>query len=222
MIAARLSGIEVRAGRARLIGPVSLAIERGEHVLLVGPSGSGKTTILRVLAGLTRPASGTVEWFGEPASRDGRILIPPERRGVGFLFQNGGLWPHMSVRRTLEFTLQHAGRDRAERRRRAAELIERVGLEGLEERRPGTLSGGEAQRLALARALAVEPRMLLLDEPLGPLDAERRGALLELLAGLHRDLGLTAVHVTHDPAEAAALGTRTVRCVDGRVEEEAP
>jgi ABC-type sulfate/molybdate transport systems ATPase subunit len=216
-MAVAVSGLEVRAGQARLLGPLDLAVQQGEHVVLAGPSGSGKTTLLRALAGLVAPSAGTIELFGARASSPGRVDVRPERRGVGLLFQGGALWPHMSVARTLSFALRCAGVPRSERAARARELLARVELVGFDERLPATLSGGEAQRLALARALACGPRLLLLDEPLGPLDAELRGSLLATLGALHRELGWTTIHVTHDPAEAARVATRTIRLAGGRV-----
>jgi ABC-type Fe3+/spermidine/putrescine transport system ATPase subunit len=216
-VAAR--GLEVRARAARLLGPLDFSLAEGEHLLVVGASGSGKTTLLRAVAGLARPAAGRIELFGRLASDGPRISIPPEERRVGMVFQGGALWPHMNARRTLEFVLRVRGRSRAEARRRAGELLGEVELAGFEERLPGTLSGGEAQRLALARALAVEPRLLLLDEPLGPLDHGLRGALIARLAALQARLGLTVLHVTHDPAEVAALATRTLALRGGRLDE---
>ena len=218
--AIELAGVEVRAGRARLLGPIDLAVEPGEHVLVIGRSGSGKTTLLRAVAGLARPAAGRVTLFGQLASEGGRLALAPARRGVGFLFQRGGLWPHMSVRAHLDFVLRMAGVPRAERARRGAEWIERVGLAGLERRKPAALSGGEAQRLALARALVPRPRLLLLDEPLGPLDAELRASLLGELAAVHAELGLTILHVTHDPDEARHMATRCLRLDGGRIAGE--
>jgi len=215
--AVALRGLEVRAGAVTLLGPLDLEVAEGEHLLLIGPSGSGKTTLLRAVAGLARPSSGTVDLFGQRATDGPRLVIPPERRGIGFLFQGGALWPHMSARRTLEFVLRAAGTARADLRRRVGELLEQVELAGYEERMPGTLSGGEAQRLALARALAGSPRLLLLDEPLGPLDAELRGSLLRMLGGVQARLGLTSIHVTHDPGEARSIATRTVRLEAGRL-----
>ena len=223
MTAVKLSGLTVELGGQSVLRELELELERGEHLLVVGPSGCGKSTLLRVIAGLQVPTRGSVELFGEPASSAGRVLVPPERRGVGFLFQGAALWPHLSVRRTLEFVLKRRGpahSSRAGRRARVAELLDQVELTGFERRMPGTLSGGEAQRLALARALAAEPRLLLLDEPLGPLDRELRQALLERLAELRDQLGWTALHVTHDPAEAASVATRAVRFRDGQLREE--
>ena len=212
-LAARVSGLTVHAGKSRLLGPVDLELVEGEHLLLVGPSGCGKTTLLRALAGLATPSAGTVELGGRPASAPGKLLLPPEQRGVGMLFQGGALWPHMSVTKTLAFVLRHAGV--SDVKGRIAELVARVRLEGLEKRTPATLSGGEKQRLALARALAGNPRLVLLDEPLGPLDAELRTDLLATLRRLHQEEGWTMVHVTHDPAEASQHATRTLRMEGG-------
>ncbi len=221
-MAVHVRGLEVRVGTSVLLGPLDLDVERGEHVLVVGRSGSGKTTLLRALAGLVVPSAGTIDLFGERVSEPGRLRVPPERRGIGFLFQGGALWPHMSVARTLGFALGCAGVPRGRRAEHTRALLERVELGGYEERMPGTLSGGEAQRLALARALAANPRLVLLDEPLGPLDAELRASLLARLAALHAELAWTALHVTHDPGEAEHICDRVVRLAGGRVERAAP
>ncbi len=215
-----LDQVEVRAGRHTLLGPVSLTVAPGEHVLVVGPSGSGKTTLLRVVAGLAQPRTGRVSLLGQCAS-EGRVLrTPPAKRGVGMLFQNGALWPHMSVKKTLTFVMKHGGVAASERRERVARLLELVELTGKERRKPATLSGGEAQRLALARALAGNPRILLLDEPLGPLDAELRQGLLDRLDEVQKELELTVLHVTHDPAEARRVAGRTLRLEAGRIAGE--
>lgn len=205
------------------LGPLTLAVEPGEHALVVGPSGSGKTTLLRALAGLVPLRHGRVELFGQLATDGARVLLPPERREVGFLFQGGALWPHLSVRRTLEFVLRARRVPRRDWPDQVRRLVTLVDLEGYEARKPGTLSGGEGQRLALARALAAAPRVLLLDEPLGPLDAVRRRELLERLERLRLELSLTVLHVTHDPDEAAAAGvTRRLVLEAGRlVDQEA-
>jgi iron(III) transport system ATP-binding protein len=227
-LAVRLQGLAVDAPGAprstgkRILGPIDLTLATGENLLLVGPSGSGKSTLLRAIAGLAAPAAGTVELCGRTASSPGRIDVRPERRGVGMLFQGAALWPHMSVARTLSFALSCAGVPRAVRGERTRELLRRVELEGLDDRMPATLSGGEAQRLALARAMAGAPRILLLDEPLGPLDAELRASLLATLGALHAELGWTTIHVTHDPAEAARHATRTVRLERGLLAADDP
>ncbi|HEX6885164.1 MAG TPA: ATP-binding cassette domain-containing protein [Planctomycetota bacterium] len=223
MNAVELAGVTVELGGRRVLGPLDLALPEGSWTVIVGPSGCGKTTLLRLVAGLERPSAGTLRLAGRPASADGRLLLPPEQRSIGFVFQGAGagLWPHLSARATLEFVLACRGVARPERRTRAAELLERVGLAGLAERRPGELSGGEAQRLALARALAVEPRLLLLDEPLGALDLPLRATLAETLAGIHARLAPTILYVTHDPREVAGHATRTLALRAGRLEEAA-
>lgn len=224
MNAAVVHGLEVALGGRRVLGPTDL--ELGEHswTLLVGPSGCGKTTLLRALAGLVEPTRGTIELGGRLASEGGRILVPPEARAIGMVFQGAGagLWPHLSARATLDFMLSCAHVARAERRQRAEELLELVGLGALAERRPGELSGGEAQRLALARALVARPRLLLLDEPLGALDHPLRAALAERLAELHRRLGTTILQVTHDPSEVAAHADRTLALEAGTLRTPPP
>lgn len=213
-----LAGLEVTVpGAGRILGPVDLTVDPGDHLVLVGPSGCGKTTLLRAVAGLAEGVAGTVSLFGKVATDAGRIIRRPEDRGLGYLFQGGALWPHMTARKTLAFTLAQGGTPKADRARRVDELLGLVDLAGLDDRRPAQLSGGEAQRLALARALAQAPRLLLLDEPLGPLDAPRRAALLERIHALQLSQGLTILHVTHDPAEAAAFATRTLSLDAGRV-----
>jgi ABC-type Fe3+/spermidine/putrescine transport system ATPase subunit len=218
-----VEGLQVELGGRAVLGPIDLALPERSWTLFVGPSGSGKTTLLRAVAGLVRPSAGEVRIDGRPASRGPRIAIPPEERRIGFVFQGAGagLWPHLSVRATLDFVLSLHGVRGAERRGRIEELIELVGLRQLEKRRPGELSGGEAQRLALARALAVRPRLLLLDEPLAALDAPLRRGLIEALAELHRRLGPTILQVTHDPGEVDGLADRTIALEAGRLRDEA-
>ena len=170
---------------------------------VLGPSGSGKTTLLRVIAGLQRPDAGRV-------LLDGRDLegIPPHRRGIGLVFQDHALFPHRDVSGNVSFGLRMRGDPPEAVAARTAEVLDLVGLAGFEHRSIGTLSGGEQQRVALARALAPEPRVLLLDEPLGSLDRRLRDRLLDDLARVFDELGLTAVYVTHDQTEAFALGDR--------------
>jgi len=206
----RLEAASVRLGGRVVLGPLELEIVRGEHLLVVGPSGCGKTTLLRAIAGLQRLDSGRIWIDGALASDGMRRVLPPERRRVAMLFQGGALWPHMSARETLAFVLRARGVPRSRRAARIAELLALVELAGLEQRKPGALSGGEAQRLALARALAMEPEILLLDEPLGPLDAELRESLITRLSELQERLDLTTLHVTHDPREVQRLASRTL------------
>ena len=221
--AVELVGVTAELGGRRVLGPLDLALAERSWTLVVGPSGCGKTTLLLVIAGLQRTSGGRIELAGRPASDNGRVLLPPEDRAIGFVFQGAGagLWPHLSARATLEFVLSCRGVPRAARRTRAVELLELVGLGALAARLPGELSGGEAQRLALARALAVEPRLLLLDEPLGALDHSLRSALAAALAEIHARLGPTILYVTHDPGEVARHATRTLNLRAGLLEEPA-
>lgn len=216
-LAIQIRDLVVHADSTQILGPVTLDVARGEHLLMVGPSGCGKTTLLRAVAGFGGVSSGTIELFGTPVQRGAKQLSPPHARGIGLLFQGGALWPHMTVERTLTFVLQHRGIPHSEHAGRVAELLDLVELEGFEKRRVPGLSGGEAQRVALARALAQEPRLLLLDEPLGPLDGDLRRGLLAKLGELQARLGLTVLHVTHDPAEAGTIATRTIRLDQGKV-----
>ena len=215
--ALELRGVRMRLGEREVLRGVHLAVGVREHVLLVGASGSGKTTILRLAAGLIAPDAGEVLLGGTLVSSPGRVLVPPERRGIGYLFQGGALWPHLSVEGTLHFVLRAARVPKAQWEARVAELLELLDLQGFERRKPMSLSGGEAQRLALARALAPRPALLLLDEPLGPLDQELRGALLARLGDLQRRLGFAALHVTHDPREAAAIADQSLKLEAGQI-----
>jgi thiamine transport system ATP-binding protein len=189
-------------GKTALDGVV-LEVGDGEVVTALGPSGSGKTTLLRVIAGLQRLDAGRVVL-------DGRDLasVPPHRRGIGLVFQDHALFHHRDVAGNVAFGLRMQGKPRDEIDTRVRALLELVGLSGFEHRSVATLSGGEQQRVALARALAPEPRVLLLDEPLGSLDRRLRDRLLDDLARLFAEVRVTAIYVTHDQAEAFALGDR--------------
>lgn len=189
--------------------------------VLFGPSGSGKTLTLQYLAGLRRPEAGRISLDGRTLfDAQARIDVPVQARKVGFVFQGYALFPHLSVRENVGFGLRD--RPRPERRHREAEVLARLGLAGLEERRPAELSGGQRQRVALGRALAIEPALVLLDEPLSALDAPLRRALRDELRGILEAWRVPAVLVTHDLAEAYQLGERVIIYEAGRVRQAAP
>ncbi len=213
-----LSRVEKRfpRGIAALDG-IDLAIASGEIVTVLGPSGSGKSTLLGVIAGLERPDAGEVRIGGRRAER-----LPPWRRDVAMVFQQPAAYPHLSVRDNLAFGLRARGAGRDEVRRGVDEVADRLGLATMLDRRPAELSGGERQRVAIGRALARKPAVLLLDEPFSALDAPLRTALRVDLAEWQRHFGVTTVHVTHDQAEALALGTRVAVIERGRIAQVGP
>jgi sulfate transport system ATP-binding protein len=193
---------------------VSLEIPDGSLTALLGPSGSGKSTLLRIIAGLEEPDGGTVEIHGADATH-----VPPQRRGIGFVFQHYAAFKHMTVRDNVAFGLKIRKVPKQRVRERVDELLGVVGLAGYHERYPNQLSGGQRQRMALARALAVEPKVLLLDEPFGALDAKVRSELREWLRRLHDEVHVTTVLVTHDQEEAMAISDRIAVMDDGRIEQ---
>ncbi len=191
---------------------LELQVCAGELVTLLGPSGSGKTTLLKIIAGFESPTTGEVLLRGRDISR-----LSPARRGVGMVFQQYALFPHMTVAQNLAYGLKARRRPRRERERRVAELLELLRLEGLAERYPRQLSGGQQQRVALGRALAYDPEIVLMDEPLGALDRTLRIEMEAEIRRLHRDLGTTIVYVTHDQQEALALSDRIAILRAGRL-----
>jgi putative spermidine/putrescine transport system ATP-binding protein len=201
------------AGGTRALKPTSLAVARGETVVLLGPSGCGKTTMLRIIAGLeTSDAGGAVLFDGEDVTR-----VEIEKRNVGMVFQSYALFPNMTVAENIGYGLKLRKMPDADRARRIGEMLALTGIEALADRRVDQLSGGQRQRVALARAVAIRPRVLLLDEPLTALDAALRERLRTELDGLLRSLGVTTVYVTHDQAEAMALGDRVVVMRQGEI-----
>jgi thiamine transport system ATP-binding protein len=203
-----LTDVTVRFGAKTAVDAVSLSVPTGEVFALLGPSGSGKSSLLRAIAGL-EPCTGDIAWDGESVVR-----VPPHRRGFALMFQDGQLFPHLDVAGNVGYALRVAGRPSGER---VAELLELVGLSGFEKRGVTDLSGGEQQRVALARSLAASPRLLLLDEPLSSLDRELRERLAVEVRGILKASGTTAILVTHDHDEAGVIADRTGLLVDGRL-----
>jgi sulfate transport system ATP-binding protein len=193
---------------------VSIDVRSGQLTALLGPSGGGKSTLLRVIAGLDQADSGTVRIEDQDATS-----LPPQRRDVGFVFQHYAAFKHLSVYRNVAFGLEVRKRPKAEIRRRVTELLELVHLDQFADRLPAQLSGGQRQRMALARALAAEPKVLLLDEPFGALDAKVRTELRTWLRRLHDEVHVTTIFVTHDQEEALEVADELVVINHGRVEQ---
>jgi iron(III) transport system ATP-binding protein len=215
-----LRSVTKRFGAHQALVDVSLDAAAGEVVIILGPSGCGKTTLLRVIAGLEVPDRGEIWLDGTRVAYDGHCVVPPHQRGIGFVFQDLALWPHLSVRGNLEFVLESRRIPRAERSARVREALTLVRIERFADRHPHQLSGGEQQRVALARALVGQPRVLLLDEPLSSLDPELRATLRAELAQLQRKVKVTTLYVTHDRGDAAALGGRVVQMREGTVVDD--
>jgi sulfate/thiosulfate transport system ATP-binding protein len=213
----QVSGVTKRFGDFDALRDVSLEVADGSLTALLGPSGSGKSTLLRVIAGLEAPDTGTVRIAGRDAT-----AVPPQKRGIGFVFQHYAAFKHMTVRDNVAFGLTVRRRPKADVSAKVDELLRIVGLDGYQRRYPAQLSGGQRQRMALARALAVEPEVLLLDEPFGALDARVRAELREWLRRLHDEVHVTTVLVTHDQEEAMEVADRIVVLNHGRVEQDGP
>lgn len=209
-----LVNVTKRFGRVVAADNVNLRVEDGEYVVVVGPSGCGKTTTLRIIAGLVKPDEGKVLIDGVDVSD-----VPPEERGVGFVFQNYALFPHMNVWENVTYGPWVRGWDERRMSEVAREMLNLVNLSGREDAYPRELSGGMQQRVALSRALATETRLLLLDEPLGALDAKIRGELRREIRKLVKDLDVTAIHVTHDTEEALVVSDKIVVMRRGRIEQ---
>ncbi|MFJ7204067.1 ABC transporter ATP-binding protein [Streptomyces sp. NPDC098789] len=209
-----LRGLRREFGSAVALDGLDLDVAPGELLALLGPSGCGKTTALRVLAGFERPDAGQVLLDGKDIA-----AVPANRRDTAMVFQSYSLFPHLNAADNVGFGLRMRGAPTAERRTRAAELLELVGLPGHGDRYPHQLSGGQQQRVALARALALRPRLLLLDEPLSALDAQVRVTLREEIRRLQLELGITTVFVTHDQEEALSMADRVAVMRGGRLEQ---
>jgi spermidine/putrescine ABC transporter ATP-binding subunit len=212
MTAISVTSVSKSYGSFRALDGVSMEFRNGEFFGLLGPSGSGKTTLLRAIAGFVVPDSGRIAFDGRPMEN-----VPVHRREIGMVFQSYALFPHLTVRRNLSFGLEVRGAGRAEIDKKIDEYLALVQLAGLGERKPRELSGGQQQRVALARALITEPRVLLLDEPLGALDRKLRQEMQIELRDIQRRAGVTTVFVTHDQEEALTLSDRIAIINEGRI-----
>ncbi len=210
-------GLTKRYGDVVAVDGIDLDIEAGEFFTMLGPSGSGKTTTLRMIAGFETPDEGTIELAGEDVSR-----LPPYDRPVNTVFQDYALFPHMTVQQNVEYGLMVKKIMKGERRKRAAKALEMVRLGGYGDRKPAQLSGGQRQRVALARAIVNQPRVLLLDEPLGALDLKLRQEMQIELKSIQREVGITFVYVTHDQEEALTMSDRLAVFNQGRIEQIGP
>ncbi|HJL76893.1 MAG TPA: ABC transporter ATP-binding protein, partial [Acidimicrobiales bacterium] len=204
--------VSVGFGGAPVLDGIDLAVAPGEILVLLGPSGCGKTTLLRAVAGLEPMVAGSISWDGVDLAG-----VPPHERGFGLMFQDHALFPHRDVAGNVGFGLRMAGMPESQQDERVRRVLELVGLEDFGPRSVSTLSGGEAQRVALARSLAPGPRLLMLDEPLGSLDRALRDRLVDELGVLLRRLGQAAIHVTHDHDEAFTLADRIAVMADGQI-----
>jgi sulfate transport system ATP-binding protein len=209
-----IRNVTKRFGSFTALDDVSLEIPDGSLTAVLGPSGSGKSTLLRIVAGLERPDAGEIQLSGEDSTR-----LAPQRRNVGFVFQHYAAFKHMTVRDNVAFALTIRKRPKQEIRDRVDELLELVQLSGFADRYPSKLSGGQRQRMALARALAAKPRVLLLDEPFGALDARVRAELRDWLRRLHEEVHVTTVFVTHDQEEAMEVADRVAVFDHGHLEQ---
>ena len=210
--AVRFENVSRRFGSVRAVDDVTLDIAPGEFFAMLGPSGSGKTTCLRLIAGFEQPDEGHISIFGEKAEG-----VPPYRRAVNTVFQDYALFPHMTVGENVAYGLMIKGIGRSDRESKAKDALAQVKLAGYEQRRTSQLSGGQRQRVALARALINNPKVLLLDEPLGALDQKLREQMQDELRSLQRDLGITFVFVTHDQGEALSMANRVAIFNEGKI-----
>ena len=204
-------------GVSLVVKDLNLSIAKGEFLTMLGPSGSGKTTCLMMLAGFETATNGEIKLAGRPINQ-----VPPHKRGIGMVFQNYALFPHMTVGENLSFPLEVRGMGKSDREAKVKRALDMVQMFGFINRRPAQLSGGQQQRIALARALVFDPNLVLMDEPLGALDKQLREHMQFEIKHLHESLGITVVYVTHDQGEALTMSDRVAVFNDGRIQQLAP
>lgn len=204
-------------GETLVVKDLNLSIGKGEFLTMLGPSGSGKTTCLMMLAGFETATNGEIRLDGQPINQ-----VPPHKRGIGMVFQNYALFPHMTVGENLAFPLEVRGMGKSEREEKIMRALDMVQMGAFANRRPSQLSGGQQQRIALARALVFDPKLVLMDEPLGALDKQLREHMQYEIKHLHESLGITVVYVTHDQGEALTMSDRVAVFNDGRIQQLAP
>lgn len=204
-------------GETLVVKDLNLSMPKGEFLTMLGPSGSGKTTCLMMLAGFETATHGEIRLGGAEINN-----IPPHKRGIGMVFQNYALFPHMTVNENLSFPLEVRGMGRSERESKVKRALDMVQMGDFGNRRPAQLSGGQQQRIALARALVFDPKLVLMDEPLGALDKQLREHMQYEIKHLHENLGITVVYVTHDQSEALTMSDRVAVFNDGRIQQLAP
>lgn len=209
-----LKNINVSLGNRLILNDINIEVKKGELISLLGPSGCGKTTLLKTIAGLIEADSGNIIISGINCDN-----ILTEQRGTVIVFQDLRLFPHMNVIENVEFGLKMKGEDKKVRREKAYEILERVELKGFEKRRVNSLSGGQRQRVAIARAVTAQPKILLLDEPFSSLDKSLRIKMRELMAKIHKELGMTTIMVTHDEEEAFLMSDRVAVMIDGTIRQ---
>lgn len=217
-----IQDVNKKFGDFQALNDINVEITEGEFVAILGPSGCGKTTLLRILAGFEHPSSGQIRIDDQVVS-DAKHTLPPEKRNINMVFQNHALWPHMKVKDHIKFPLLHdkfVSEDvRKAPNQRVQQVLKSVGLDQLADRLPGQLSGGQKQRVALGRAIAPEPKLLLMDEPLSSLDAELRMEMRREIQQLHQMTQASIVYVTHDQGEALAMADRIIVMRAGRIEQ---
>lgn len=215
----RLLEVTKRFDERSVVDCVSLELREGQAIALLGPSGCGKTTLLRLIAGLETPDDGEIWIAGQKVAAKGRNTVPPRGRNPGFVFQDLALWPHLTVTGNLDFVLRSQRWERRTRKDRIDEVLRMVHMAPHARKYPSQLSGGEQQRIAIARALVARSQLLLLDEPLSNLDSDLKSILLEEISALQRRLKLTTLYVTHDKLEASSFADIVVKMKNGRIDE---